>query len=265
MNRVKIKWIFFDVGNVILNDDPAMALYYHEIYKAIKEQGNHITFDQLLRDREDSILNKRNGKHYVEVALKHLGRDNWSKYEPKIKELLIKNWAIVCPLMSGIVPVIKSLARKYSLGCIANQPKVVEEILDNHGLLKYFKVHGFSQSVGLNKPDPKFFQWALQQANCKPEDAVLIGDRIDNDIKPARSVGMKTLWFPILHDIKNWEPKTDFEKKYLSSLERACVSHLMPRDRSETPDTVARDFGLILVEVERLNYDPELWDIPKVE
>ena len=260
-----IKWIFFDVGNVILNDDPAMAVYYHEIYKAIKEQGNHITFDQLLRDRERSILNKRNGKHYVEVALKHLGRDNWSKHEPRIRELLAKNWARVCPLMPGIVPVIKSLARKYSLGCIANQPNVVEEILHNHGLLKYFKVHGFSQSVGLNKPDPKFFQWALQQANCKPEDAVMIGDRIDNDIKPARTVGMKTLWFPILQDIKDWEPKTDFEKKYLSSLRKACVSHLMPRDNSETPDTAARDFGLILVEVERLNYDPELWELPNIE
>ena len=35
----------------------------------------------------------------------------------------------------------------------------------------------------------------------------------------------------------------------------------MPRDKSETPDTTARDVGLILVEVERLKYDPELWEL----
>ena len=255
-----IKWIFFDVGNVILNDDPAMAVYYQEIFKAIKEQGNHVTFDQLLKDREHSILNKREGKHYIQVALKHLGRDTWSKYEPKIKKHLSNNWATISPLMPGIVPVIKSLAKKYQLGFVANQPKVVEEILQNHGLLKYFKIKGFSQSVGLNKPDPEFFRWAIKKAGCKPEQAIMIGDRIDNDIKPAKSVGMRTIWFPILHDIKDWEPVTEFEKKYLSSLERACVSHLMPRDKSESPDTTARDFGLILVEVERLKYDPELWE-----
>lgn len=256
-----IKWIFFDVGNVILNDDPAMAIYYQEIFKAIKEQGNHVTFDQLLSDRERYILKKRVGKHYIEVALKYLGREKWTNYEPKIKNLLGNNWATMSPLMPGIVPVVKSLAKKYQLGLIANQPEVVEKILQDHGLLKYFKVHGFSQSVGLRKPDPEFFRWALKQANCKAEEAVMIGDRIDNDIKPANAVGMKTIWFPILHDIKDWEPETEFEKKYLSSLHRACVSHLMPRDKSETPDTTARDFGLILVEVERLNYAPELWDL----
>jgi len=238
-----------------------MAVYYHEIFKAIKEQGSNVTFDQLLKDREDSILNNREGKHYVQVALKHLGRDKWSKYESKIRNLLSDNWLTFCPLMPDIVPVIKVLAKKYNLGFIANQPKVVGEILENHGLLKYFKVHGFSQSVGLNKPDPEFFRWALKNAGCKPENAVMIGDRIDNDIKPARSIGMKTMWFPILQDIKGWEPKTDYGKKYLSSLQKASISHLMPRDKSETPDTVARDFGLILIEIERLNYDPELWEL----
>ena len=110
-----IKWIFFDVGNVILNDDPAMAIYYSEIFKAIKEQGNHITLNQLLKDREHSILNKRNGKHYVDVALKHLGRDKWSKYEPKIRELLSNKCATFRPLIQCIVPFIKSLANKYNL------------------------------------------------------------------------------------------------------------------------------------------------------
>ena len=30
--------------------------------------------------------------------------------------------------------------------------------------------------------------------NCRPENAVMIGDRIDNDIVPAKNAGMMTIW-----------------------------------------------------------------------
>lgn len=35
---------------------------------------------------------------------------------------------------------------------------------------------------------------ALSRANCKAENAVMIGDRIDNDIVPANIMGFKTIW-----------------------------------------------------------------------
>ena len=31
-------------------------------------------------------------------------------------------------------------------------------------------------------------------ADCRPENAVMVGDRLDNDIFPAKSLGMKTVW-----------------------------------------------------------------------
>ncbi len=247
-----VKWIFFDVGNVILNDDPAMAVYYREIYKAITEQGNSISFDQLLKDREYSIVNNRNGKHYVTVALKHLGRKTWSKYEPNIKKLLFDNWANVSPLMPGAKEVIRELAFKYNLGIIANQPTIVDDILKDHGLLEYFKILGISQTIGLSKPDPAIFKWAFAEANAEPHETIMIGDRIDNDIAPAKSLGMKTIWFKILHKDKGFIPKTEIEKKYVASLERACVSHLAARNESETPDGIAENFPAILTEVERI-------------
>lgn len=247
-----LKWIFFDIGNVILNDDPAMAVYYHEIFKVIQAQGNHITFDQILKDREESILNNRDGRHYISVALKYLGRKIWSQHEERIREYLMENWAKVSPLMPPIVPVIQQLAKKYNLGIIANQPAKAGEILKSHDLLKYFKIHGFSQAIGMSKPSPAFFHWALEQANCTAANLVMIGDRIDNDILPAKSVGMKTIWFPVQQAKKGFEPETEIEVKYLSSLMRACVSHLKPRGEAETPDGTAFDFNEILTEVEKV-------------
>ena len=48
--------------------------------------------------------------------------------------------------------------------------------------------------AGCAKPDLKIFTAALNKAGCAPADAVMIGDRLDNDIIPARKLGMKTVW-----------------------------------------------------------------------
>ena len=44
------------------------------------------------------------------------------------------------------------------------------------------------------KPDRRIFEKALEMAGCTPEDAAMIGDRLDNDIYPAKMLGMKTVW-----------------------------------------------------------------------
>ena len=51
-----------------------------------------------------------------------------------------------------------------------------------------------SAEEGLEKPDPRIFQLALSRAGCLPQRAVMIGDRLDNDIAPAKRLGFKTIW-----------------------------------------------------------------------
>ena len=40
----------------------------------------------------------------------------------------------------------------------------------------------------------RIFEIALSKADCKAEEAVMVGDRLDNDIVPANKIGMKTVW-----------------------------------------------------------------------
>jgi 5'-nucleotidase len=251
-----IKWIFFDVGNVILNDDPAMAFFYHEIYQAIQQNGKPVTLDELLAARERSILVERNGKHYEALMQRFLNDGTWQREDKRIRRMLADNWAELSPLMPGIVPIIQKLTEKFNLGIIANQPREVVAILANLGLLQYFQVHGISQIVGKSKPHPDFFYWALKQAACEPGESIMIGDRVDNDIKPAKSIGMKTIWLPLSLAKKGYQPKTDFERQYFQSLERASASRLAPQDESETPDGIAEDFDEITSEIDRLNSQP---------
>lgn len=44
------------------------------------------------------------------------------------------------------------------------------------------------------KPDPRIFIEALRQSSCIPAETVMIGDRFDNDIMPAKKLGMHTVW-----------------------------------------------------------------------
>ena len=50
-----------------------------------------------------------------------------------------------------------------------------------------------SAELGVSKPDKEIFLRALAMANCRPENAVMVGDRLDNDIRPAKELGMKTI------------------------------------------------------------------------
>ena len=61
-------------------------------------------------------------------------------------------------------------------------------------MLPYIDLIIASAEEGVSKPDLRIFEIALQRSSCPPEQAVMIGDRMDNDILPAKSLGMRTVW-----------------------------------------------------------------------
>ena len=84
--------------------------------------------------------------------------------------------------------------RGYKLGIIANQSAGTAQRLENWGLLQYFDVVAASTELGVAKPDRLIFEKAIALAGCRIQDAVMVGDRLDNDIIPAKAFGMKTVW-----------------------------------------------------------------------
>lgn len=68
-----------------------------------------------------------------------------------------------------------------------------------------------SAEVGFSKPDIKIFELALKKAGCIPSNAVMIGDRSDNDTAPAKKLGMKTIWIK-RGFYKYYTPETEYEK-----------------------------------------------------
>ena len=47
-----------------------------------------------------------------------------------------------------------------------------------------------SAAWGLHKPDPAFFARIAEELGLPPEAIAYVGDRVDNDVRPARAAGM---------------------------------------------------------------------------
>jgi putative hydrolase of the HAD superfamily len=70
--------------------------------------------------------------------------------------------------------------------------------LDQMGLTERLDVAVFSSEVGKRKPHPEIFRRALAELGVEPEAVIFVGDRLYEDIRGARELGMKTvqaLWF----------------------------------------------------------------------
>lgn len=126
-------------------------------------------------------------------------------------------------LYSDVVITIKALRGKgYNLGIIANQNQGTDTRLKDWGIREYFDVIIASAEIGYAKPDRKIFEKAFELAECTAEKSVMIGDRLDNDIIPAKALGMKTVWIKNglagLQDAKLGEGYADYQIGSLSEL-----------------------------------------------
>ncbi len=97
-------------------------------------------------------------------------------------------------LRNGIAAVLEALrARGLKLGLAANQPMRALRLLDESGIGHFFENDGISTVYGFRKPDVRLFLRACEDLGVQPVDCIMVGDRIDNDIVPAKLLGMRTV------------------------------------------------------------------------
>ena len=49
-----------------------------------------------------------------------------------------------------------------------------------------------SADLGFEKPSRGFFEKVSEAASARPDDVLYVGDRLDNDVLPAKAIGMQT-------------------------------------------------------------------------
>ncbi len=83
--------------------------------------------------------------------------------------------------------------RGFHLGMVSNTEWDLRKILVRDQIDHFFKFVITSGEVGVQKPDPQLFHYAMAKAQVSPTQCALIGDSLNTDIKGAQAVG----WYPI--------------------------------------------------------------------
>ena len=193
-------WVFFDLGGTLLDEDSFISLVFKEVYRMLIESDIKLHMNDIYEKVEKIVQTRKYGDHFFVDMIENLcsefrlDKETTSSIINHYKSKIARQYLEVVHPYPGIHETLKKMSRKYKLGIIANQSARIKEYLeDNWRLLPYFKLIIISENVGYRKPNLNIFLHALGEANCPPRTAFIVGDRLDHDIKPAKTLGMGTI------------------------------------------------------------------------
>ena len=98
-------------------------------------------------------------------------------------------------LFENAIPVLEYLQPKYKMHIITNGfEEVQHRKLKNSNLMPFFNEIITSEKVGVKKPNPKIFEYALDITGAVNEESVMIGDNFEADILGAKNMGMQVIF-----------------------------------------------------------------------
>lgn len=176
----QIKWIFFDIGYTLVNEDGAHHTRNLDIIRTLERQNTVISEHTLMRQVYAEIERGRRGPY--QAAANAFGSTQKHRY--------VRAHEAPYPAAAGLL---SALHNRYRLGIIASQSGGTVERLRRYRLFDELDLVFSSEEIGLDKPNPEFFRAACRSAGCLPAEAAMVGDRLDNDIFPAKAIGMYTV------------------------------------------------------------------------
>jgi putative hydrolase of the HAD superfamily len=86
------------------------------------------------------------------------------------------------------------VARGVRLGVVSNSEGRLAELLDSMGLVHFFPVVADSGVLGIEKPDPRIFEWTAARLEVRPSELIHVGDAWAADVEGALGVGARAIW-----------------------------------------------------------------------
>ena len=99
-------------------------------------------------------------------------------------------------LMPGAFEVIQDLAAHFPLYILTNGFDDIQYVkIEGAGMRSFFKEIITSQQVGTKKPNPLFYEYALERAGIQPGEALMIGDHVEADVRGALNAGIPAIHY----------------------------------------------------------------------
>jgi putative hydrolase of the HAD superfamily len=91
---------------------------------------------------------------------------------------------------ADVEPTLDQLVGK-RLGILTNGPSDLQRTkIDTSGLGPSFNPVLISTELGIGKPDPRIFEFALERMGVEPRECVMVGDSLERDVQAASTVGI---------------------------------------------------------------------------
>jgi putative hydrolase of the HAD superfamily len=194
----RIKAILFDAGQTFLFPDfpflkNLLAEYGVAADILLLQKGAALAREKIFRYRE-----KENWKDYLTFWMQYAGAP-----EPALPEILTRIherhkrehlWSWPDPAATEVFGTLKNLG--YRLGVISNSDGSIASSMKKLGFEPFFDCMIDSHVVGVEKPESRIFEIALQLLGLPAERCAYVGDNYDRDVIGARRAGL----VPILID-----------------------------------------------------------------
>ena len=201
----KIKHVFFDLDHTLWDFDKNSGLTFEKIFKINNLDVELSTFLEVYEPINLDYWKLYREEKVTKEALRY-GRlkDAFNAININVEDDMINHLSVAYidylttfnNLFDGTLDILNYLRDKYELHIITNGfEEAQERKMDNANIKSYFKTITNSEMVGVKKPNPKIFNFALDSAKASPTESVMIGDSLEADIEGAHSIGMETIYF----------------------------------------------------------------------
>ncbi|WP_100610650.1 YjjG family noncanonical pyrimidine nucleotidase [Confluentibacter lentus] len=221
--------IFFDLDHTLWDFDKNSALTFYKIFK----------INQIEIDLDDFLvhykaINLQYWKLYrdekIDKDVLRFGRlnDTFSALNYGIEKEIVKKLSIDYItyltdnnyLYDDAITILEYLHKSYNLHILSNGfEEVQSKKLTKSNILHYFKTITNGEDIGVKKPHPQIFHYAIEKANTSISKSIMIGDGYEADILGALNIGMDVIFFdefrkPVESHIKKINSLIEL-KKYL--------------------------------------------------
>jgi len=172
-------WVCLDVGETLIDETRIWSLWADALNET------RLTFMAAF----GAVLAR--GGEFRDV-FSFLGHEDWRRHAPAVAAAYagFQTRDLYPDALSSIAAL---RAAGYRLAIVANQP--AERTAELRALGIEVDVMAMSDELGVHKPAPEFFRRALElMFDPDPAQVTYVGDRLDNDVRPAAAAGMRPVW-----------------------------------------------------------------------
>lgn len=207
---MSISTVLLDAGAVILDESEHEFVRAEIIVEVLADIVPGYSINMYYSDIEEAVKSFCPNT-YQFVFWKHLRNDR--ELFDKLYALHLDKWRQQRPplkLSFGLESEVEEISRHFKIGIAGQYGREILDSLEEKSILECFTYQFTQDNFPITKPDMRYYEQIVQAIGVDPQECIMVGDRIDKDIIPAKQLGMKTVLIRVgLH--RNQQPRIPFE------------------------------------------------------